>query len=233
MSGPVAMTPGWEARRGALEAYFDRTAHDAWAALTSDVKVSRVRATVRAGRERMRATLLSWLPADLRGARLLDAGCGTGALALAAAARGADVVAVDVSPRLVALAAERAAGQPAAARIGWVAGDMLAPGHGSFDFIVAMDSLIHYAPADMEAAVAALAGRASHALLFTFAPATPLLRAMHALGQLFPRGDRSPAIVPVARDRLLAGLAARGLVPGRDARIASGFYTSHALEVRA
>ncbi len=229
----LASTASWTARRSALEAYFDRTAHEAWAALTSDAPVSRVRATVRAGRERMRATLLSWLPADLRGARLLDAGCGTGALALAAAARGADVVAVDVSPRLVALAAERAAGQPGAARIRWVAGDMLAPDHGGFDFAVAMDSLIHYAPADIEAAIATLARGASQAALVTFAPATPLLRAMHAMGRLFPRADRSPAIVPVARERLLARLAALGLAPGRDQRIASGFYTSHALEVRA
>jgi magnesium-protoporphyrin O-methyltransferase len=231
MSGSVAMTPGWNARRGALEAYFDRTAHDAWAALTSDAKVSRVRATVRAGRDRMRALLLSWLPMDLRGARLLDAGCGTGALALAAAARGADVVAVDVSPRLVALAAERAKGQPGAARVRWLAGDMLSPDFGGFDFAVAMDSLIHYAPADIEAAAATLAQRAQAGALVTFAPATPLLRTMHAAGKLFPRGDRSPAIVPVARDRLVAGLAAAGLRPGRDERIVSGFYTSHALEV--
>jgi magnesium-protoporphyrin O-methyltransferase len=232
MSAGVASTPSWTARRGALETYFDRTAHDAWAALTSDTKVSGVRATVRAGRERMRALLLSWLPLDLRGARLLDAGCGTGALALAAAARGADVLAVDVSPRLVALAAERARGQPGAGRIGWIAGDMLAPEHGQFDMAVAMDSLIHYAPADIAAAAETLARRSTHAALITFAPATPLLRAMHVAGKLFPRSDRSPAIVPVARDRLVAGLRRRGLATGRDERVSTGFYVSHALEVR-
>ena len=35
-------------------------------------------------------------------------------------------------------------------------------------------------------------------ILFTFAPRTPLLAVMHAVGRLFPRGDRAPAIVPVA-----------------------------------
>ena len=78
-------------RRGQIETYFDRTAVQAWARLTSDAPVGRVRATVRAGRDRMRATLLSWLPDDMRGMRLLDAGCGTGALAGAAAHRGASV----------------------------------------------------------------------------------------------------------------------------------------------
>ena len=83
-------------RRGELETYFDRTAVDAWKRLTSDAPVGRIRATVRAGRDVMRAKLLSWLPADMKGLRLLDAGCGTGALAIEAARRGADVVIFDV-----------------------------------------------------------------------------------------------------------------------------------------
>ena len=37
-------------RRGEIEAYFDRTAVQAWAKLTSDAPVSGIRATVRAGR---------------------------------------------------------------------------------------------------------------------------------------------------------------------------------------
>ena len=65
-----------------LENYFDRTAAAAWAKLTSDAPVGRIRATVRAGRDTMRETLLSWLPQDMRGLRVLDAGCGTGALAM-------------------------------------------------------------------------------------------------------------------------------------------------------
>ena len=81
-------------QRGRIEAYFDRTAAAAWARLTSDAPLGRIRASVRAGRERMRDTLLSWLPQDLSGARVLDAGCGTGALAVEAARRGADVLAV-------------------------------------------------------------------------------------------------------------------------------------------
>src|SRR5450631_473311 len=95
-------------RRGELQTYFDRTAVEAWKRLTSDAPVGRIRATVRAGRGAMRAALLSWLPDDMRGMRLLDAGCGTGALAVEAARRGADVVAIDISTTLVGLAKERA-----------------------------------------------------------------------------------------------------------------------------
>ena len=51
-----------------VEDYFDRSATRVWAQLTSDAKVSRIRQTVREGRDQMRATMLSRLPADLRGA---------------------------------------------------------------------------------------------------------------------------------------------------------------------
>jgi len=70
----------YQERRGQLQTYFDRTAVDAWARLTSTAPVSRIRATVRAGRDRMRNTLLGYLPANLTARTLLDAGCGTGAL---------------------------------------------------------------------------------------------------------------------------------------------------------
>lgn len=228
------MTSGsWAARRGQIETYFDRTAAEAWMRLTSDAPVSGIRATVRAGRDAMRATLLSWLPQDMHGLRLLDAGCGTGALAVEAAQRGAEVVAIDVSRALVEVARDRAG--PLAARIRFGVGDMLDPELGAFDHVVAMDSLIHYRAADAVRALAGLAPRVRGSIVFTFAPRTPLLAAMHALGRVFPRGDRAPAIEPVGSallHRLIgqeAGLS--GVVPGRTRRIASGFYTSQALEL--
>jgi magnesium-protoporphyrin O-methyltransferase len=90
-----------------VEHYFDRSATKVWERLTSDAPVSRIRQTVREGRDRMRAVMLGQLPADLRGARVLDAGCGAGQMTAELAARGADVVAVDISPALVDIARAR------------------------------------------------------------------------------------------------------------------------------
>lgn len=228
-------TASYQARRGELLTYFDRTALRAWERLTSDAPVSGIRATVRAGREAMRATLLAWLPADMRGRRLLDAGCGTGALAIEAAKRGAEVVAVDIAPGLIALAKERAVAVQGTGRVEFMVGDMFDPALGRFDHVVAMDSLIHYRPEDTVRVLAGLAARTDHAIAFTFAPRTPLLSAMHAAGRFFPRGDRAPSIVPVG-DATLRRLIGRqpGLadfVIGKDRRIGSGFYTSHAMEL--
>lgn len=233
--------PSYDRRRDELESYFDRTAFEAWQRLTSDAPVSGIRATVRAGRDRMRATLLGWLPADLGGRRLLDAGCGTGALAIEAARRGADVVAVDISPRLIALARERQAAEAPVAegrrggRIEFRVGDMLEAELGRFDHIVAMDSLIHYRATDIVRVLSIFAGRTDRSLIFTYAPRTPALSVMHAVGRLLPKSDRAPAIEPVG-SLALSGLIKRSasLSPvrlGRTERIASGFYTSQGLEL--
>jgi magnesium-protoporphyrin O-methyltransferase len=228
-------TATYQQRRGQLETYFDRTAMDAWARLTSDAPVSRIRATVRAGRDEMRATLLSWLPDDLRGCRLLDAGCGTGALAVEAARRGAQVVAIDVALTLIELARKRAPCDLGAGAIEFHVGDMLDPALGRFDHVVAMDSLIHYSAADCVGAVAALAARTGGSVVYTFAPRTPALTVMHAVGRLFPRSERAPAIQPISESLMQAMLAsAKGLNgwrPGRTRRVASGFYKSQAMEI--
>jgi magnesium-protoporphyrin O-methyltransferase len=187
----------------------------------------------------MRATLLSWLPQDMRGLRLLDAGCGTGALAMEAAERGAQVLAIDLSPTLVKLAAERWAAQSgrSAGQIDFRSGDMLSQTLGHFDHVVAMDSLIHYDVPHMVEAMQGLAMRTRSSILFTFAPRTPALALMHGVGRLFPRGDRSPSLTPVSepvlRQGLQRGLAQAGWHEGRTQRIKSGFYTSQAWEWRA
>lgn len=225
----------YEERRHEVETYFDRTAVDAWARLTSNAPVGRIRATVRAGRDEMRRTILAWLPADLAGRTLLDAGCGTGALAIEAAGRGAAVTAVDVSPNLVAIALQRIPRDIGSGTVTFAVGDMLDPAFGRFDHVVGMDSLIHYDAAHIVAALSALASRAGASIVFTFAPRTPALAAMHLAGRLFPRSDRAPRIVPVAeatlRRRIAGEPALSGWRVGRTLRISRGFYTSQAMEL--
>jgi magnesium-protoporphyrin O-methyltransferase len=190
---------------------------------------------VRAGRDKMRELLVSWLPHDMSGRALLDAGCGTGALSVIVAHRGARVIAVDIAKNLVNLARERAPRNLAPGAIEFRSGDMLDPGLGWFDHIVAMDSLIHYPTRDIVSVLESLAQRTRRSIVFTFAPRTPALSLMHAAGRLFPRSDRAPAIEPVmeAGLRRLIG-ATPGLADwriGRTSRISSGFYTSQAMEL--
>ncbi len=220
----------YEATRTRVETYFDRTATQTWERLTSDAPVSGIRATVRAGRDQMRALLLSQLPEDLTGARVLDAGCGTGALAFELAARGADVVGVDISPQLIGIARKR---QPEGTKsqLSFAAGDMLDPELGRFDHIVAMDSMIYYSADDIARILDRIAPRLDHNMVFTVAPRTPLLMAMWRVGKLFPRADRSPTMVPHSPDKLVAKVSTGNL--RRVDRVTSGFYISQAMEFRS
>ena len=229
----------YEEKREKIEEYFDRTAADQWARLTSDAPVSGIRKTVRAGRDRMRETLLSWLPEDLRGRRILDAGCGTGTLAVELARRGAHVVAIDLSPTLVELARERLRGQLPVDLLGgkleFVSGDMLSTTYGQFDHVIAMDSMIHYEKHDMVYGLAGLCQRTTQSVLFTFAPSNPILATMIRVGRIFPRADRAPFIEPVAESTLRTELARaadlQGWAVARTEKISSGFYTSQAMEL--
>jgi magnesium-protoporphyrin O-methyltransferase len=231
---PTTVT--YQQRRGQLHEYFDRTASATWARLTSDAPVSGIRATVREGRRQMRELLLDWLPADLSGARLLDAGCGTGALAAEAAARGAEVVAIDLAGSLVEVARQRIDTSALRGSIQFEVGDFTDRRLGSFDYVVAMDSLIHYDATDIVRVLSELAPRTKSGMCITFAPRTPILALMHAVGVWFPRGDRAPAIVPVAEQRLRALVQADPVLSDfraeRCQRIGKGFYISQAMELR-
>lgn len=230
---PLAPDP-YAVRRDAIAHYFDRTALDAWARLTSDAPVSGIREKVRAGREAMRATLLSWLPQDLHGARVLDAGCGPATMSADLARRGAQVVGVDLSPQLIELGRARL-GAELAGRVTLVAGDMLDTALGRFDHVVSMDALIHYPAPDAAAMLGRLAPRVSGTMLFTFAPKTPLLALMHAVGRLFPRADRSPAIQPVTPAEIARRIAAEPALAdwraARTQRVNGGVYTCQAMEL--
>ena len=218
----------YSATRDRVEHYFDRSATKVWERLTSDAPVSRIRQTVRAGRDAMRAVMLGQLPADLTGLRVLDAGCGAGQMTAELAARGAAVMAVDISPELVKIAQSRLSAEHMG-RVTFAAGDMTAD-YGAFDYVLAMDSLIYYDTADITQALARLGARTSGAVVFTVAPKTPLLMAFWTAGKLFPRADRSPVMIPHALTTLAA---ATGGKVTKVSRVSNGFYISECLEYRA
>jgi len=223
-------------RRQQLKTYFDRTAKHAWEQLTSDAPVSRIRQTVRAGRAEMFDLLLSWLPDDLTGKQVLDAGCGTGAFSIACARRGAMVTGIDLSPGLVELAQGRTPTE-LAANIHFQAGDMLGAAKNHFDYVIAIDSLIHYEAKDIVDALSQLQLNTTGAgsrILFTFAPRSPALMIMKSAGKLFPRADRSPAIEPI-KESVLRKLISSELPGGTEVcqtqRVNTPFYKSQAMEL--
>ena len=228
-------TVNYQQRRSEIETYFDRTAAEAWSRLTSDAPVSRIRRTVRAGRDFMRSVILDWLPKDLKGKRILDAGCGAGNFAFEAAQRGANVLGIDLSPTLVQLARDRMPDFSGEGSVEFHVGDMLEAVSDEFDYLVAMDSLIHYDSTDGLNVLSSLSEKIKEGMIFTFAPRTFFLGSMHTIGRLFPRGDRAPSIEAIAETKLWNLLDEDDRLSqwsrGRAERVKSGFYISQACEL--
>jgi magnesium-protoporphyrin O-methyltransferase len=207
-----------------VETYFDKTASTTWEQLTSDAPVSKIRQTVRAGRERMRHKLLNRLPKEIKGARILDAGCGTGQLTAELVKRGASVVATDISQSLIQIAKERISDRYHN-KINFHVGDLCSKNLGKFDYVVAMDSLIYYSLEDLTRILTELKQRTDREIIFTVAPRTKLLQAMWYLGKLAPKGDKSPVMVPQSLSKISKNLT--GIADTNDlGRISSGFYIS-------
>ena len=149
-----------------VETYFDKTATKTWEQLTSDAPVSKIRQTVRAGRDRMRHKLLKRLPQDLKGARILDAGCGTGQLTAELVERGGSVVATDISYSLIQIA-KRRINEYHHQKISFHVGDLCNKDLGGFDYVVAMDSLIYYSLEDLTRILSELKQRTGEEIIFT------------------------------------------------------------------
>ena len=210
-----------------VETYFDKTALKTWERLTSKAPVSRIRQSVRSGRDEMRMKLISQLPKNLSGARVLDAGCGTGQLSEELALRGCQVVAADISPSLIQVARSRIPTH-LQKNIEFVTGDMVSPELGNFDYVIAMDSLIYYTRTDLGSLLIELSSRTSQSIYFTLAPKTMLLMLMWYIGKLAPSGDRSPVMVPHSFNAISKELDAK--LELTDLGIVnSGFYISRAI----
>ena len=108
--------------------------------------------------------------------RLLDSGCGTGENVLLAAGHGADATGVDISPRAIARAREKAAGRGLTAR--FEVADALRLGQLGITFDVLIDSGVFHIfdDADRERYVASLAAvlaPGGHCYLMCFSDRQP------------------------------------------------------------
>ncbi|NCV19738.1 MAG: methyltransferase domain-containing protein, partial [Rhodobacterales bacterium] len=140
------------------------------------------------------------------------------------------VTAIDISPSLIEIAQRRV---PASLhnQIEFVAGDMNNTALGSFDYVLAMDSLIYYRRNDLRALLLELSSRVSESIYFTLAPKTMLLMLMWYIGKLAPKGDRSPVMVPHSLKSIEREFI--GKLELSDLGIINcGFYISHAIGCR-
>lgn len=176
------------------------TGPGSWGAVAQHLReTARMRETLPPERVALQHEVLR-LAGRLSGARALDVGCGTGALARQLAAGGAQVVAIDVSPAAVHAAAHEAKESGELPLPDFAVADLLAPGslpRGPFDLVTCVLAL--HESADPERALRAAAkllhprGRLVLAIEHPWrapAPAGPLASLPALLGALRGAGLR-------------------------------------------
>ncbi|HEV2060590.1 MAG TPA: methyltransferase domain-containing protein [Solirubrobacteraceae bacterium] len=150
------------------------------------------------------------MAAPTAGDRVLDVACGTGNAALLAAACGADVVGVDASERLVAVARQRAG--EAGLFSEFLVGDALAlpVADASFDIVLSVFGVIFAAdPAHAVSEVARVLRSDGRAYITAWVPAGPINAMLTVFGRAVERATGAP---PPKRFAWSDGDAVRSIV---------------------
>ena len=229
------MTKSYSQTRDRIQLYFDQTAVKAWETLTNETPVSVIRSKVRAGRLEMKNLLLSRLPDDLTGLSVLDAGCGTGQMAIDLGLRGAEVLGIDISPNLIDIANRRLP-KKLQSKVKFTVSDMM-KNHGFFDYVILMDSLIHYPKENTLDVLEALMLRTRNRILFTLVPINSFLKIKLSIGRLFPQSDRSPILAPLNTSSFIqmfkeSSKKDEAFEMKSIGQVNKWFYTSEAIELK-
>jgi magnesium-protoporphyrin O-methyltransferase len=163
------------------------------------------------------------------GARVLDAGCGTGLCSVLLAKHGYTVTAIDIAPQMVKAAQQRAQTLGVAERITFVAGDLEIVS-GQYDAVVCLDVLIHYPQPGFAEMCTRLASLSRGPFIMTYAPYNSLLASLHWVGGHFPRSERRTDIQMIPDGEVRRILTEAGMEVRRSVRVSRGFYHVALLE---
>ena len=235
MPTPAAANAANTNEKEVVKAYFNGTGFERWRRIYSDSEdLNKVQWNIRRGHEKTVAAVLSWLreDGDISCRSFCDAGCGVGSLALPLAAMGArSIVASDISEAMLgeAVSRSKAAGLPAE-QLHFQAADLESL-RGTFDTVICLDVFIHYPQGAAEAMVAHLAALSERRLIVSFAPHSPLLAALKAVGSFFPGPSKATRAYTLREKGIVAAAEACGFKPtGRRLLSQATFYFSQLLE---
>ena len=218
-----------------VRAYFNGTGFQRWRRIYSDSQeVNKVQEHIRRGHNKTVTAVLNWLQedGDVQTRSFCDAGCGVGSLTVPLAAMGPRrITASDLSEAMLAEAQQRAiiAGiSPEQVKFHVADLESL---QGEFHTVICLDVFIHYPQQAAEAMVRHLASLSQERLILSFAPYSPLLAVLKAIGSIFPGASKATRAYPLKESGIAAAAAAAGFQPtGRRLFCSAPFYFSRLLE---
>ena len=225
-----------QAEKKEVKGYFESTGFDRWNRIYSDSDdVNNVQRNIRLGHQKTVDEVLDWIQTSgvFSDVSFCDAGCGVGSLALPLAAMGAgSIQASDISEAMVTEAKRRAQEAGLAMDTLRFHTSDLDRLSGSFHTVCCLDVFIHYPQAAAETMVRHLCSLCEERLIVSFAPYTPLLALLKAIGQLFPGPSKTTRAYTLREEGIVRAAMACGFQPMRRSLNKAPFYFSRLIEFK-
>jgi magnesium-protoporphyrin O-methyltransferase len=158
-----------------------------------------------------------------KGARILDAGCGTGLFSIRLAKAGYKVTSVDIASQMVNKAKEEATRQGVEKNITFEV-NTLESVRGTYDAVVCFDVLIHYPAEGFAQAYRNLSSLTKGSVIFTYAPYNKILALQHWIGGYFPKKERRTTIQMIRDEEMQSAMQRAGMQVKKREKISFGFY---------
>lgn len=219
-----------------VASYFETSGFSRWTAIYGDGGIPPIWRVIREGHERAMNQVVAWVRAD--GHRTaLDAGCGTGSLALRLADCGYEVDGFDVSASMVSFARYISKDRTRGIQPHFHTGDIAAleAAGRSYDLVCCLDVLFHYPIEEVREMLTRLAEVSAHKIVASFALKTSWNSLWMFVGRnFFHRKNRMTNLHLLSYDDVERTVYRAGFRVTRKVRIKRFFYDSFVFEaVRA
>lgn len=223
---PAASDVGSHVRK-----YFETSGFSRWTAIYGSGDIPPIWKVIRDGHQRAIDAVLTFIESDDK-QTALDAGCGTGNLAIELANRGYEVDAFDVSAPMIHFAKYINTGRTRGVPPNFLVGDIaaLAGEKKTYDLVCCLDVLFHYPYEEVSNMLNALADLSAHKFVGSFALRTPFNDFWMKVGQRFHAKNRMTKLYMFTYDQVEQILYRAGYKIARTKRIKFFFYDSFVFE---
>ncbi|MFY9778884.1 MAG: magnesium protoporphyrin IX methyltransferase [Candidatus Baltobacteraceae bacterium] len=211
--------------------YFETSGFSRWTAIYGTGDIPPIWKVIRDGHHQALETVVSWV-ATGKGHTALDAGCGTGNLAVALANHGFEVDAFDISPPMIHFAKYINHGRTKGIPPRFIVGDIatLAEREQRYDVVCCLDVLFHYPYEEVAEMLRKLAALSTYKLVGSFAIRTPMNDFWMKVGYRFHSRNRMTRLFMLSYDEVEQILYRAGYRMTRRKRIKFFFYDSFVFE---
>ena len=223
-----------KSEKAEVKTYFNGTGFDRWNRIYSNSNdVNRVQKNIRIGHQKTVDDVLLWIKnsGKLTNQSFCDAGCGVGSLSLPLAQMGAgSIIASDISNSMINETEKRAISLGIDMnKIKFITSD-LENLEGVFDTVICLDVFIHYPQEAAEEMVSHLCSLTKETLIVSFAPYTPFLATLKAIGQFFPGPSKTTRAYTLREEGIIKSANQAGFRLSKSKLNQAPFYFSKLIE---